>query len=45
MRQSASGAADATHPGGILPGLLYMYRADVFEDTPLLRAIAVFPNT
>jgi hypothetical protein len=29
----------------ILPGLIYMYRPDVFEDAPLLRAIAVFPNT
>jgi hypothetical protein len=29
----------------ILPGLIYMYRPDVFEHTPLLRAIAVFPST
>jgi hypothetical protein len=29
----------------ILPGLIYMYRPDVFEDAPLLRAVAVFPNT
>ena len=29
----------------ILPGLIYMYRPDLFEGAPLLRAIAVFPNT
>jgi hypothetical protein len=29
----------------ILPGVIYMYRPDVFEHTPVLRAIAVFPNT
>jgi hypothetical protein len=29
----------------ILPGMIYMYRPDVFEDAPLLRAIGVFPNT
>ena len=29
----------------MLPGLIYMYRPDVFEDAPLLRAIAIFPNT
>jgi hypothetical protein len=29
----------------ILPGLIYMYRPDVFEGAPLLRAIVVFPNT
>jgi hypothetical protein len=29
----------------IVPGLIYIYRPDVFEDAPLLRAIVVFPNT
>jgi hypothetical protein len=28
----------------ILPGLIYMYRPDLFETAPLLRAIAVFPT-
>ncbi|MGE0752428.1 hypothetical protein [Pseudorhodoplanes sp.] len=29
----------------ILPGVIYMYRPDVFEGAPMLRATAVFPNT
>jgi hypothetical protein len=29
----------------ILPGMVYMYRPDVFDGAPLLRAVAVFPNT
>ena len=29
----------------ILPGTIYMYRPDVFEGAPLLRAIFVFPMT
>jgi hypothetical protein len=29
----------------ILPGSIYMYRPDLFDDAPLLRAILVFPMT
>ena len=29
----------------ILPGMIYMYRPDVFEGAPLVRAIFVFPMT
>jgi hypothetical protein len=28
----------------MFPGLIYMYRPDVFQDAPLLRAIAIFPT-